>query len=218
MTPNDRPARVLIPSPRTFIALIGPGVLILGLLAGFALLPRPEAEGQEAKDGDSAPAPCGRWHRGGGDSQPIDLDAVRRSYRELASKLDSSLAKVQAEAPKLLDRPHRTGLAKCVRPAVRIEKLAGGGDGRLAQQRFYFGALGDPERFRLPAPIESDPGALVFLLECARLRDVGDLSRRLGRPVHLATEVFAKALGVGCAGSRVQVSEKGDEVEIHEGE
>lgn len=221
MTQNVKPTgRVTTAALRRVMGPVGPAALVLSLLAGAALLSRsePEAEAQEAKPGDPAPPPCSRWHPGSGESQPIDLAAVRRSYRELSRKLDGSLTRIQAEAPQLLDRPHKTGLARCVRPAVRVERLAGGGEARLAKQRFYFGALDDPERFRLPPAAESDPGALVFLLECGRWRDVGELSRRLARPVHLATEAFAKALGVRCAGSRVQVSEKGDEVEIHEGE
>src|SRR5258706_624099 len=43
--------------------------------------------------GDEPPAPpvCDTWHRGSGDSQPIDLERIRRGYVDLKDRPTGSL-------------------------------------------------------------------------------------------------------------------------------
>ncbi len=194
--------------------LLLPALLTLGAAGLPFVFQRKEAVGQEAK----TPKACARWHRGAGETAPIDLSAVRRAYANLASKLNASLAKSRTELPDILERPHRTSLPRCAGQGARTVKLKDGVGPRLSGLHLYFGLLGTPDRFILPRALAEDPQASIFLLGCERLADAGELSRRLKRPVHLAKDEFARALGVRCAGTRVKVSAKGEEVELHEGE
>lgn len=195
-------------------SLLLPLLLTSGAAAVTFAFGREEVLGQEAK----SPKPCERWHRGAGETTPLDLAAVRKAYANLASKLDHSFAKARTELPDLLERPHRTTLPRCESRTSRTLKLKEEIGSRLSGAHFYFGWLGSPDRFLLPRAIAEDPEAFIHLLACERLTEAGELSRRLKRPVHLAAEDFARALGVRCAGSRVRVSANGEEVEIHEGE
>lgn len=193
--------------------LLLPALLTIGAAALTFVFQRKEAIAQEAQ----TPMTCARWHRGAGETSPIDLSAVRRAYANLTSKLDASLAKSRTDLPDILEKPHRTSLPRCASQGARTVKLKEGVGPRLAGLHLYFGLLGTPDRFILPRAIAEDAQASIFLLGCERLADAGELSRRLKRPVHLAREEFARALGVRCAGTRVKVSANGEEVELHEG-
>ena len=81
----------------------------------------------------------------------------------------------------------------------------------------YFMDARDSRRLRLPKEVEGDLGVEIFILECRSLRDLPEISKRLKRPVNLATAVFARALGVRCSNTLIRISERGDEVHVHEG-
>jgi hypothetical protein len=159
---------------------------------------------------------CDRWHRGAGETSALDLGQVKAAYRTIASKLESKMAALQAERIDLEARAWGSAFPACRTGTRRVERLKEAVP-RLAGARFYFTSIDDPSRFRLPATVEKDPDTLVFVLACRRLSDLEEVGRK-GRKLQLASPEFAKALGVRCAGTRVLVSEKGDEIELYEGE
>ena len=192
------------------------GVAVLFLLT---LVPRVcRSEGDPPVPQDPAdPAPrCGRPHPAGGDRVPVDLGAVRKASRDLEDRLGKSL-KVQAErAVTELPSSFDAGLPACRGGVDRMERLAEGKASRLRGRVLVFLDGKDPERVELPPEIAGNPRAEILLLRVTRLGDLPRISGRLGRPVGLGSPELAKALGVRCASTWLCVSEKGDELELHE--
>ncbi|HLY11315.1 MAG TPA: hypothetical protein VKW04_18580 [Planctomycetota bacterium] len=194
-------------------------VPVLLAAALFALLPREsrsrEPELASGPDGDIA-KPCGEWHRGAGVSAPLDLASVKRAYAALRDRVATSLDRLKEEASFGLDGPFDTGLPACTGEAIRTERLSEANAGGLRGKRLYFVAVPDSARLALPPDVARDPRALVLVVRARSLRDLPDLARAAGRPISLGSAGLAKALGVRCANTWLQVSEKGDTLELHE--
>jgi hypothetical protein len=166
---------------------------------------------------DDPPALCDGWHRGAGKTDPVDLGAVRKAYDDLRRRMTARMERIGADATNLLDRPHRSGLPACRGGAVRVESLNLPDAAHLKGLTLAFVSVRDAA-LRLPDQVRDDPQALVFILDCPSIRDLGEISKSLGRPVYLAEAPFARALGVRCSNTWVRISAKGDTVEIHEGD
>ena len=201
--------------------------LLSGTLAGLAvfvsfiaipgggIIPTRAAEG--GPNQDDPPALCGGWHRGTGRTEPVDLGAVRKAYDDLRRRMAAGVERIGTEAAGILDRPHRSGLPACRTKSVRVESLNLPDRARLKGLTLAFIALRDAA-LRLPDEVRDDPRALVFILDCPSIRDLGEISKSLGKPVYLAEAPFARALGVRCSNTWLRISGKGDTVEIHEGD
>ena len=193
----------------------GPLLMAFGVAFLFGPSSPREVLGQEASIAKT-PALCERWHQGAGETSPLDLGQVKAAYRGIAAQLESRMAALQAERLQVADRAWGSAFPACRTSGRRVERLKEPVP-RLGGARFYFASIDDPARFRLPGAVEKDPGTLIFILACRRLSDLEELGRK-DRKLQLGAPEFAKALGVRCAGTRVIVSEKGDEIELYEGE
>ncbi len=199
----------------------GIGLMLPALLAGllFLLVPReggsqgerssPKAKVMEAKL-------CGEWHRGGGDTENIDLGAIKRAYSDLARTVAQSLDRKLPPASIDLDRPWSAGLPACRGEATRTEPIDAGKGGRFAKRTLYFVSAQDPSRVLLPPEVAKDPDAQILVVLARSFKDLPKIAENLGRPVSLGSAPFARALGVRCANTWLKISEKGDEVELHE--
>jgi hypothetical protein len=197
-----------------FRILAGAAVLLL-----LALRPR---VGSGEGDPPSLPGPqeparlCGRRHPGSGETAPVDLGAVRKAYRDLEHRLGTALRLQATEAVAPLRRPPEAALPACRGAGVRTERLAEGKVARLRGRVLFFTEVQDPERLELPPEIAENPRAEILLLQVRSLGDLPRIAARLGRPVGLGSAELARALGVRCANTWLEVSEKGDELEFHE--
>jgi len=193
-----------------------PAVLALGL---FVLLPkdsRSQVETSPPRPGQEAAPLCGEWHRGAGESVPLDLARVKAAYASLKNRLTRALSERDLETAVDLAKPYDTGLPACREDDVRTEPLPVEKGARFRGQALYFVSLPERGSLTLPPLVESDKATQILVLRARSLGDLPGLSKELGRPVHLATREFAKALGVRCANTWLKISEKGDAVEIHE--
>jgi hypothetical protein len=214
------PARVLDQgrrgSRRACALLAAPlAVLFLGLLS---------REGSSEGDPPGPPARpdlarlCGRRHPGGGESSSLDLGAVRKAYRDLEGQLGKSFERKGPESALSLDRPYDAGLPACRSGSVRTRVLASGEASQLRGRVLYFTEIpGAGRPLELPGEIAKNRGAEILVLRARSLESLPKIAETLGRPVSLAGAEFARALGVRCTNTWVQVSEKGDELELHEG-
>ena len=203
--------------------------LLAPALAGLALLTtgiafpgegsfQSKAQGSGAATEDP-PALCDGWHRGTGRTEPVDLGAVRKAYDDLRRRMTANIERIGTDAAGLLDRPHRSGLPACRAKSVRVESLSLPDAARLKGLVMAFVSIaGNGRPLRLPSEVRDDPRSLVFILDCPSIRDLGDISKAVGKPVYLAEAPFARALGVRCSNTWVRISAKGDTVEIHEGD
>lgn len=200
------------PSGRQSIQSIPAG--LLGLAAAVFLLALSKAQGtsQEAE----APPVCSTWHRGQGESHPIDLGRLKRSYEDLKARLSRSLiTSLQEELLVVAPKGYDAGLPACrrrdvwrFRPNVQLPS-------ELLGKKLWFTEIKVGTRPTLPDLVRSDPGAIVFALKTDTLEALADASKALGRSVSLASKDLASALGVRCGPALVSISNEG-EVEIHE--
>ncbi len=218
MTSDPRkPAEARSTLLREAAGLVAPAALAVALLL-VAPVGRPtEARAGFPSEEESGVPLCERWHRGEGETTPLDLLAVKAAYAKLKKKLEASLTGLEVDARGAFDRPIKSRLPSCTRIASRTEKVPKGIDARFRGRTLYFLAAPRPERVRLPEEIARNPEAEVFVLDGPNLRDVAGLAKTLTRPVRLATAEFARALGVRCANTRVFIPEKGDTLDLHEG-
>jgi hypothetical protein len=199
-----------------FPALAGLVVLTTGIAFPGEGSFQSKAQGSGAATEDP-PALCDGWHRGTGRTEPVDLGAVRKAYDDLRRRMAANIKRIGTDAAGILDRPHRSGLQACRAKSVRVENLNLPDAARLKGLTLAFIALRDAA-LRLPDEVRDDPRALVFILDCPSIRDLGEISKSLGKPVYLAEASFARALGIRCTDSWARISAKGDTVEIHEGD
>lgn len=197
------------------------GVLLPACVAAalFFLVPKEGGTQGErrAPDSKEAPAvPCGTWHRGGGETSAVDLTAVKRAYKELAAQVTRSVDRLTVDVSNQFEQPFDAGLPACRGQSVRSGSLPADRGARFRGRVLYFAAAPTPETFTLPPEIDADPRAEILILETRKLKHVAELSRRLKRPVSLASAEFAKTLGITCANTWVKISEKGDGLELHE--
>lgn len=185
----------------------------------FFALPR-EGGSQGERPASPQPAPiaptCGQWHRGGGETSAVDLGAVKRAYQDLAAGVRRSVDHLAVDVSKDLDRPYDSGIPACRADASRTQPLGRDQVARLRGRIFYFASAIDPDAFVLPLEIEKDPRAEILILRARALKDIPEISRRLGRPVSLGSAEFAKALGVRCSNTWLKVAEKSDGLDLHE--
>ena len=198
------------------LALAGAAVFTIGLAAPGGGINPVRAEGS-VPNPDEPPALCGGWHRGAGKTDPVDLGAVRKAYEDLRRGMTAGVERIGIDAAQVLERPHRSGLPACRAKTVRIERLNLPDAARLRGQTLAFVSVRNAT-VHLPAEVRDEPSALVFILDCPRIRDLAEVSKTVGRPVYLAEAPFARALGVRCSNTWVRISPKGDTVEIHEGD
>lgn len=169
-----------------------------------------------ADDPPAVPPLCTAWHRGQGDSHPVDLGRMKRSYDALKGQLTRSIdlaVKRELDAP-LLPR-YDAGLPACGRGDKRLLRPEQPLPTELLGKKLWFGPVGAGRTVSLPGSIQSDPGAILFATRVERVESLSELSEALGRPVSLAPSGLAEALGVRCAPAVVLISPKG-EVEIDE--
>lgn len=159
---------------------------------------------------------CGEWHRGAGETSPLDLGAVKKAYGALRDQVARAIDRAKGEVASPLDRPYDAGFPACRGEDVRTEAIPSGKGARLRGRTFYFALAGDPARFTLPPEVAADPSAQIILLRVRSLEDLPAISRAAGRPVSLAGADFAKVLGVRCVNTWLRVSENGDAIELHE--
>jgi hypothetical protein len=193
-----------------------PAALAVGL---FLLIPsdsRSQAESSKARSKPEDAVLCDTWHRGSGETVPLDLARVKRAYDGLKARLTRALEGENQQPAVDLRKPYDAGLPACGGDSTRTAKLPVERGNRVRGRAFYFAAVGDPGRLVLPSEVERDPSVQVLILKTRSLGDLPELAKRFGRPVSLTGAEFAKSLGVRCANTWVKVSEKGDELEIRE--
>jgi hypothetical protein len=193
-----------------------PGLIAAGLLFALPADTRSQGERPARKESSDPPPLCGEWHRGAGETTPLDLGEIKRAYAGLKTRLSQDLARESRPAMPDLDRPYEAGLPACREDQVRTEPLSQARGARFRGKSLFFLSTTDPGRLSLPPEVERTPGAEILLLGVKSLRDLPEIARRLGRPVSLASAEFARALGVRCANTWVRISEKGDTLELHE--
>ncbi len=193
-----------------------PGALAVGL---FLLLPR-DSRSQTAPARPSPASPpatlCGAWHRGSGETVPLDLARVKRAYEGLKARVTRAVDQENVAPPVDLRKPYGADLPACQGDATRTAKVPLERGTRVRGRAFYFASVGDPARVVLPPEVERDLSVQVLILRTRSLGDLPELAKRFGRPMNLAGTEFAKAVGVRCANTWVKFSENGDEVEIVE--
>ena len=201
---------------REALGTILPAALAIGL---FLIVPsdsRSQAESSQARSKPEDAVLCDTWHRGSGETVPLDLARVKRAYEGLKSRVSRTLETESPEAAVDLRKPYDVGLPACRGEATRTAKVPVERGARVRGRTFYFASVGDPARFVLPPEVERDPSVQVLILRTRSLGDLPEIARRFGRPISLAGAEFAKALEVRCANTWVKFSEKGDEIEIRE--
>lgn len=176
----------------------------------------PEAESQEHRSADEPPAPCGVWHRGGGDTRGVDLGAVKRAYADIKKKLESSIEKGKVKITVDQGRGFGGEFPSCRSRQTRTSTLDPEKSLRLRGRKFVFIALGDPDAFSLPEDILRDAETEVLVLRAKSAKDVERVASRLKKQLRLASPEFARALGVTCVPAAARISEKGDSVELVE--
>lgn len=194
-----------------------PALLAAALL--IALPGESRSHGDERSGADSATDPkvCGEWHRGAGETSPLDLVAVKKAYGALRDRVAKSLDRAEKEAQPDPDRPYDAGLPACRGEGARTEAISREKGSRLKGRTFYFVSVADPGRLALPVEVAADPSAQVVVIRARALKDLPEIARAVGRPVSLGGADFAKAIGIRCANTWLRVSENGDAVELHEG-
>lgn len=190
---------------------------LLGLAGAVLLLALTKA--QEAfgtSDGASAPPVCSAWHRGQGDSHPIDLERMKRGYQELKERLSRSLTATMSRRMDAVSlKGYDAGLPAC----RRSEKRGFRPDGRLPAEflgkKLWFTRIEGRGQAVLPDLVRNDPGAIVFALEVERIESLEEASKTFGCPVSLAPRELPQALGVRCVPALVFISKEG-EVQVSE--
>lgn len=169
-----------------------------------------------ANDPPAVPQLCTVWHRGQGDSHPVDLGRMKRSYGELKGQLARSVdlaVKRELNAPSL--PRYDAGLPACGRGDKRLLRPERPLPAELLGKKLWFGPVGADRTISLPSSIRSDPEAVLLATRVEKVESLSELSRALGRPVSLAPSGLTEALGVRCVSAVVLISPKG-EVEIDE--
>ncbi len=171
-----------------------------------------------AGSGDEPPAPpvCDTWHRGTGDSQPVDLERVRRGYVDLKERLSGSLRRgIEKELGSVGRQGYDLGLPACTRSGARRFRPGQGVPAELREKKLWFFRLEGEKLPALPENVSADPSVLLFAVRTDGLGALEKASKSWGRPVSLSPRGLAEALGVRCAAALISISGDG-EVEIHE--
>lgn len=191
------------------------GLLGLGLaLILFALSKAHGALG--ANEDESLPLVCSAWHRGQGDSHPVDLGRMKRSYEDLKARLSRSVAgSMKKEMETISLKRYDASLPACRRSDRRSFRPEGKLPPELLGKKLWFTEVKAGKHLVAPEVVRDDPGAIVFATRTEKFEDLAEASRSIGRPVSLAPRELHQALGVRCGPAVVVISKSG-EVEIHE--
>jgi hypothetical protein len=200
--------------PRSFQS-VPKGLFGLGLaLLLFALS---QAHGALGSSEDAnLPPVCSAWHRGQGDSHPVDLGRMKQSYEELKARLSRSVAgsmKKELEAISL--KRYDAELPACRRSDRRSFRPEGKVPPEILGKKLWFTEVKAGKHLIAPELVRNDPAAIVFATRTEKFDDLAEASRSLGRSVSLAPRELAQALGVRCGPAVVVISQSG-EVEVHE--
>ncbi|HLY74175.1 MAG TPA: hypothetical protein VKU80_08660 [Planctomycetota bacterium] len=177
---------------------------------------RSQAESAQNRGKPEDAALCETWHRGSGETVPLDLARVKAAYRDLKSRVTRAVDAQSAPPAVDLRKPYDAGLPACGGDDTRSASMPPEKGARVKGRTFYFAAVGDPAKFALPPDVERDPAVQVLILKTRSLGDLPEIAKRFGRPISLGSADFAKVMGVRCANSWVKFSEKGDEIQIRE--
>jgi hypothetical protein len=200
------------------------GALLPALVGTLLFFLLPKDTRSQAAQADRVPARakgeaaelCGAWHRGSGETVPLDLSRVKRAYQALKDRLAQTLDTPRPEVAKLEKKPYDAGLPACREDGVRTVPLPRELGIRFRGRLLYFVSVGALGHLALPPEVEKDPGAQILVVRAGSLGDLPEIAKELGRPVGLGTREFAKSLGVRCANTWLRISEKGDALELHE--
>jgi hypothetical protein len=200
--------------------VLGMFVPIGTVLVALVLLPR-ELRSQAGPGQEAAfVPPCGKRHGPGGRGEALDLPAVREGYLALARRVERRL-ELPLAAPRI--RPEALlpaggeGLPACRGAESRTVKVPPEAARRLRGRVLYAAELRNPAGFRLPAAFPREAGKGEILLTSAPgVREVRELSLRLGVPVQMARPELLRALGIRCGGTLLVVSPDSLEVKINE--
>jgi len=204
---NPRPIQSIQSVPRGLLGL-GAAVLLLVLSRASGAFGTSEESG--------APPVCSAWHRGQGDSHPIDLGRMNRSYEDLKARLSWTLQRsVEKEMERVSQKNYDAGLPACRRSEKRSFRPEGTMPRELLGKTLWFTPIEGRSPTALPALIKDDPGAILFATRVEKLEVLAEASKELGRSVTLAPRDLAQALGVRCGPAVVVISKNG-EVEIRE--
>ncbi len=203
------------PQPRQSIQSIPRGLLGLGV--AVLLLALSKAQGAfGTSEGESPPPVCSAWHRGQGESHPIDLGRMKRSYEELKDRLSRSITNsMKREMGAVTLKGYDAGLPACRGSQKRSFRPDAKIPAELLGNKLWFTRIEGKNLPALPSLVKDDPGAIMFATKVEKLEALTEASRILGRPVSLAPRELPEALGVRCGPAVVIISPKG-EVEIHE--
>lgn len=190
---------------------------LFGLVGAALLLALSKAQGAFGTSQEpEAPPVCSAWHRGQGDSHPIDLGRMKRRYEDLKSRLSRSLLRsVQKEMERVSLKNYDVGLPTCRRSEKRSFRPEGTMPRELLGKKLWFTEIKLGTRPTIPDLVRIDPAAVVFALKADKIDALAEASKALGRPVSLAPHDLAQALGVRCGPALAVISNEG-EVEIHE--
>jgi hypothetical protein len=190
---------------------------LLGLGAAALLLMLCRAQGAFGTSEEaSAPQVCSAWHRGQGESHPIDLVRMKRSYEELKNRLSRSVAgSMRKEMEAVALKEYDAGLPACRSSEKRSFSPKGNIPPDFLGKRLWFARFESGKQPSIPALVRDDPGAILFATRVEKFEILAEVSKALGRPVSLAPRELAQALGVHCEPAVVVIS-KNAEVEIHE--
>ena len=190
---------------------------LLGLGLALLLLVLSHAHGALGSNEEvDVPPVCSGWHRGQGESHPIDLGRMKRSYEELKTRLSRSVAgSMKKEMEAIALKGYDAGLPACRRSDRRSFLPEGSVPPDFLGKKLWFTEIKAGKRLVVPHDLRDDPGAIIFATRAEKLEVLADASKALSRPVSLAPREFPQALGVRCVPAVVIISQTG-EVEIHE--
>jgi len=197
------------------LGALSPGVLGIALFLVHGVSAETRGDEKAAREGGSIPPLCDGWHRGGGETCPVDLERLERGYRAYKEGLTLSMNRSVEAKLASLPKAYDAGLPACRERQVRRLPAASAIPRELRERQLWFFDARGRGQLRMPPEVEADPGALLFVLAAEKLSDLGDLAKEFRREMTLAPRKFAESLGVRCAGSRVVVGKDG-ELEIYE--
>lgn len=186
-------------------------ILPVLIVLGVALAMRSQADGEA-----EGIVLC--RHRGadGRGARPIDLAAIERNYRSIASEAARGFREFEVQVAKKPGLRRRTGLRSCEANEKRTVRLSETVPPEHRKRTLYFvhARRGGGRPSILPDRFPE--GAEVFVLDADSAEDVALLSQTIRRRVTLASAEFAKAVGVRCADGRVTFSADGRSARVEE--
>ena len=211
-TPGKNSVRLILPS------VLGSVLTVLV----FATRPGGDASSSHAASSPLSPGPnlpqLVRLRKlDSGKSRYVNLRTIERKYVDLKATLTRSFSSVEVEFNKKLKTSHDAGLPACRGRSTREIRLPRPLPRELRGRWIYFAECPRTGPLRLPSQIAEDPRAEILILKAHALGRLGDVSQQLRRRVSLASGDVAKALGVRCGNTMVEIKENGRALVIREG-